>query len=243
MRSGFGICRYYNGDYYEGQWQAGLRHGRGMQQCTDESNYVGDYNSGKRHGHGVYSFPNGDRYMGAYRGDVPHGYGVYLFASGQKYEGQWHHGKKHGRCVYTIETGEQWAGEWRESKPKWVQSLTDTEATRGQHANAVQLSLKAAEEARIAAKDGASRADEHWRTNGPMQLGVRDVVLRADRAAAEAQAARQRALVVASSIDDGRKLAEQAGGVGARGRLPNAASSKPNSAGKSAFKRMLTSRF
>lgn len=29
-----------NGDYYEGEWQAGLRHGRGMQQCADGSNYV-----------------------------------------------------------------------------------------------------------------------------------------------------------------------------------------------------------
>ena len=29
-----------NGDYYEGDWQAGLRHGRGMQQCADGSNYV-----------------------------------------------------------------------------------------------------------------------------------------------------------------------------------------------------------
>lgn len=35
-----GVCHYMNGDYYEGDWQAGLRHGRGMQQCADGSNYV-----------------------------------------------------------------------------------------------------------------------------------------------------------------------------------------------------------
>ena len=35
-----GVCHYMNGDYYEGEWQAGLRHGRGMQQCADGSNYV-----------------------------------------------------------------------------------------------------------------------------------------------------------------------------------------------------------
>lgn len=29
-----------NGDYYEGEWHAGVRHGRGMQQCADGSNYV-----------------------------------------------------------------------------------------------------------------------------------------------------------------------------------------------------------
>lgn len=41
MRHGQGVCRYFNGDYYEGQWAQGLREGRGMQQCTDDSNYVG----------------------------------------------------------------------------------------------------------------------------------------------------------------------------------------------------------
>ena len=35
-----GVCHYMNGDYYEGNWRAGLRHGRGMQQCADGSNYV-----------------------------------------------------------------------------------------------------------------------------------------------------------------------------------------------------------
>jgi len=35
------VCRYYNGDYYEGEWLDGLRSGCGMQQCTDDSNYVG----------------------------------------------------------------------------------------------------------------------------------------------------------------------------------------------------------
>jgi hypothetical protein len=34
------VCHYRNGDYYEGGWRAGLRHGWGMQQCTDGSNYV-----------------------------------------------------------------------------------------------------------------------------------------------------------------------------------------------------------
>ena len=29
-----------NGSYFEGEWKAGFRHGRGMQQCADGSNYV-----------------------------------------------------------------------------------------------------------------------------------------------------------------------------------------------------------
>ena len=35
-----GVCHYMNGSYFEGEWKAGFRHGRGMQQCADGSNYV-----------------------------------------------------------------------------------------------------------------------------------------------------------------------------------------------------------
>jgi hypothetical protein len=63
--------RFYNGDYYEGRWERGVREGTGMQQCTDDSNYVGEYARGKRHGYGVYSFPNGDQYTGEYEEDLP----------------------------------------------------------------------------------------------------------------------------------------------------------------------------
>lgn len=41
------MCHYRNGDYYEGGWRAGLRHGWGMQQCTDGSNYVSPQTSFK----------------------------------------------------------------------------------------------------------------------------------------------------------------------------------------------------
>jgi hypothetical protein len=63
--------RFYNGDYYEGRWERGVREGLGMQQCTDDSNYAGEYARGKRHGYGVYSFPNGDQYTGEYEEDLP----------------------------------------------------------------------------------------------------------------------------------------------------------------------------
>ncbi|CAD7696547.1 unnamed protein product [Ostreobium quekettii] len=205
MRSGWGVCRYYNGDYYEGVWKQGLRDGRGMQQCTDDSNYVGDYLAGKRHGFGVYSFPNGDRYLGEYEKDIPHGYGVYMFASGQKYEGQWHAGKKHGWCIYTIETGEQWAGEWVEGKPKWVQGLVDGEEMdkrwTDEICEKVKMAWKSCKSAQGAAKEGGDRADEHWATDGATQKAIRDVIKRANEAAAAAQDARKKAIEVAAKLD------------------------------------------
>ena len=98
-RAGYGVCRYYNGDYYEGTWAEGVRSGAGMQQCMDGSNYVGEYRDAKREGHGVYTFHNGDCYLGTYQADLPNGIGVYLFEKGQKYMGEWAHGKKHGMCA------------------------------------------------------------------------------------------------------------------------------------------------
>ena len=97
-RSGYGVCRYFNGDYYEGTWADGVRNGAGMQQCMDGSNYVGQYRDAKRDGHGVYTFHNGDCYLGTYAADLPNGIGVYLFEKGQKYMGEWANGKKHGLC-------------------------------------------------------------------------------------------------------------------------------------------------
>jgi hypothetical protein len=97
------VCHFRNGDYYEGGWEAGLRHGRGMQQCTDGSNFVGGYCRGRRAGLGIYSFPNGDRYEGECAGDAPHGRGVYRFADcGAVYEGGWAAGAKHGWCVFSV---------------------------------------------------------------------------------------------------------------------------------------------
>ncbi|NJR41906.1 MAG: hypothetical protein HC767_03870 [Akkermansiaceae bacterium] len=99
-RCGYGVCRYYNGDFYEGTWADGVRNGIGMQQCTDGSNYVGQYKEAKREGYGVYTFHNGDCYLGTYKQDLPNGLGVYLFEKGQKYMGEWESGKKHGLCVF-----------------------------------------------------------------------------------------------------------------------------------------------
>jgi hypothetical protein len=87
-RSGYGVCRYFNGDYYEGTWSDGVRNGAGMQQCMDGSNYVGQYRDAKRDGFGVYTFHNGDCYLGTYQADLPNGIGVYLFEKGQKYMGE-----------------------------------------------------------------------------------------------------------------------------------------------------------
>ena len=36
VRQGYGVCHYYNKDYFEGQWAGGLRNGRGGPPPTAE---------------------------------------------------------------------------------------------------------------------------------------------------------------------------------------------------------------
>lgn len=52
-----------------------------------------------------------------------------------------------------------------------------------------------------AAREGGIRADEHWATDGDIQQAICDVVKRADTAASAAQAARKKAIEVATKLD------------------------------------------
>eukprot|EP00879_Flechtneria_rotunda_P032224 GHRR01035394.1.p1 GENE.GHRR01035394.1~~GHRR01035394.1.p1 ORF type:complete len:565 (+),score=197.10 GHRR01035394.1:701-2395(+) len=214
LRTGWGVCRFYNGDYYEGYWGLGVRDGCGMQQCMDDSNFVGEYKKGKRHGYGVYSFPNGDQYLGEYVDDIPQGSGIYLFASGQKYQGNWDKGKKHGWSIYTVETGQQWAGSWVEGKPQWVHPLTQQD---GQHEaqdapaevkDNLSSAFAACKNAQEAGKLALAKLTGHWDSAGEVQQNLTGALSGATQASARAQAARQRAQVLAARLDAAAMLVQ-----------------------------------
>ena len=48
---------------------------------------MGDYQRGIKEGRGVYSFANGERYDGPYVDNLAHGGFVYVYGSGDRYEG------------------------------------------------------------------------------------------------------------------------------------------------------------
>ncbi|WIA40328.1 hypothetical protein OEZ86_013695 [Tetradesmus obliquus] len=213
LRHGWGCCRFFNGDFYEGQWAKGLREGCGMQQCTDDSNYVGDYRRGKRHGYGVYSFPNGDQYLGEYEDDIPQGYGVYVFGSGQRYEGHWEKGKKHGWSIYTVETGQRWAGSWVEGKPQWVHPLpqeagADVAEPTPEVADNLSHAQAACKNAQEACALAQAKLQGHWAAKGEVQQGLAAATAGAAKAAADAQAARQHAQLLAARLDAAAALVD-----------------------------------
>lgn len=62
---------------YTGEFQAGERHGIGLNQRTDNIKYLGYWRLGLREGFGTNSTENGDIFEGQYRDDQMHGMGKY----------------------------------------------------------------------------------------------------------------------------------------------------------------------
>lgn len=53
---------FINGDKYEGMWQAGLKHGKGVYTWTDGNHYEGGFWLDKREGDGILYLSGGGRY-------------------------------------------------------------------------------------------------------------------------------------------------------------------------------------
>ena len=59
MKSGYGIYKYAEGDYYEGQFKGDLRHGDGKYVWANGETYTGQFANGNMNGYGTYTWPTG----------------------------------------------------------------------------------------------------------------------------------------------------------------------------------------
>ena len=70
--------------------------------------YDGQFDAGVRHGIGTLKFANGDVYNGHWDGDVKEGKGVMTWASiGASYDGDFARGVMHGQGTYTFPDGSE----------------------------------------------------------------------------------------------------------------------------------------
>ena len=53
------LCRYPNGDRYEGSWRDNLKDGRGIYYYADGGKFEGEFFQGERSGVGLRSWPSG----------------------------------------------------------------------------------------------------------------------------------------------------------------------------------------
>jgi len=103
---------------YAGSCKDGLAEGVGHAQGSAQ--YDGEFQAGRKHGKGVKNWPNGDRYEGEFAEDRREGRGRYTWGrghwAGESYEGDYVGDKRQGEGTYHFATGDVYKGPWSEDK-------------------------------------------------------------------------------------------------------------------------------
>ena len=112
---GLGTIVYGNGLLYEGSFQAGKEHGRGILSDQDDIVlYQGEVADGILTGTGTYYYGNGDRYSGQWHSGLFHGRGRFSTSTtGASYDGEWREGYPEGSGVFSSPSGLTYSGSWR----------------------------------------------------------------------------------------------------------------------------------
>lgn len=106
---------------YKGNFQNGLKSGRGTEWDRENSVYMGQWKNNRRNGAGVQAFRvqewkedkhteswlsrNTENFQGTFRNDNFDGEGTYRWPDGVTYTGGWAANKKHGRGFFLYPTG------------------------------------------------------------------------------------------------------------------------------------------
>jgi len=69
--------------------------------------YEGAWEDGRRHGKGIQEYANGDKYDGWWYNGQCSGLGIYFFADGSQYQGAWNHGKYDGAGILYAANGDR----------------------------------------------------------------------------------------------------------------------------------------
>ncbi|CAF0994686.1 unnamed protein product [Adineta steineri] len=112
-RHGYGICKFGNGENYEGEWFNDQTNGQGIRRFPSGNRYEGSERNGKRHGYGIYYVANGEKYQGNWADDKMHGSGKYTWPNSTQYEGTFKDDKKHGQGTFTFANGRVKHGIWK----------------------------------------------------------------------------------------------------------------------------------
>lgn len=116
MRHGRGKHEF-RGEIYEGDWKWDQRDGQGTLTCKDGSTMQGAWQGGKTHGIVTMTDTKGTvTYEGEIKCGKRDGLGRQLFESGDMYDGGWKDGRLHDRGVYYFTNGDKLYGMWSEGK-------------------------------------------------------------------------------------------------------------------------------
>ncbi len=89
-------------DWYDGYFENGLKHGRGISSYANGDLYVGEFKNDRRSGFGAIKYKAGGRYEGGWLDDVEDGDGSLYDEAGLKiFSGNFREGKKSGTLFYS----------------------------------------------------------------------------------------------------------------------------------------------
>eukprot|EP01038_Epipyxis_sp_PR26KG_P005293 gene5293-7355_t len=102
-----------NKGYYDGTWEKGVPHGRGVRIYADSSKYVGEFFEGEVDGEGMMFYASGDQYLGHWKMGHKDGKGVMRFNHGESYEGSFMEGYMYGQGKYQYKDGGYYQGDYK----------------------------------------------------------------------------------------------------------------------------------
>ncbi|OEH80166.1 MORN repeat-containing protein [Cyclospora cayetanensis] len=131
--SGYARYFYSNGDCYEGQFAASLRHGDGIYSSADGMRYDGSWFCDERHGHGVLAHEAaGYLYVGQWQHNKKSGEG-HLYSQKERYWGQFYDNKYHGKGRYVQRDGLEYEGEFAKGRFEGLGKLTISQSGSGRN--------------------------------------------------------------------------------------------------------------
>lgn len=177
--TGVGLIVWPDGSSYQGDVVDGYRHGHGVFiDPTVPCLYEGEWEHGLRHGKGKITYDDAgtNYYEGQWVEGARHGYGLLRYKSGNLYEGQWVWDRKVGRGTMNWFTlNQRYVGEWLNDRPDgsgeytWldlpVGGVKQLEVVRS---NGVPIGAKAHQQQLI------THFQHHNRYVGSFVQGVRD---------------------------------------------------------------------
>ncbi|WP_100711121.1 MORN repeat-containing protein [Leptospira saintgironsiae] len=111
---GFGAFWSRKGDYYQGSWFRGMKHGKGKYVYPNGTEYVGDFTFNKKEGTGIFKWADGSILEGSWIGDHPQGQGVLSLPGSRKFIGYYQKGSIYdGEGVFIYSDGSKYLGSWK----------------------------------------------------------------------------------------------------------------------------------
>ena len=138
---GKGICNFFNGDRYEGEWKDNKKEGKGVYYWNRSpwkgDVFEGEWKNNKKEGKGIYYFSDGDFYEGNWKNGKQDGKGIYYYSDGDIYDGEWKNGVKEGKGIHYFSNGDVYEGDFKDNnfEGKGIRYFRNGDRIMGDYSN------------------------------------------------------------------------------------------------------------